>query len=81
LVTIIDRQTSQSPLQYLKEIRLNRARQILLWEGSTAHRAALRVGYGSASQFSREFKRRFGRPPSQERAWAVASGELADARP
>lgn len=73
--------TTKSPLQYLKEIRLNRARQIMLWEGTNAQQAAARVGYGSPSQFSREFKRRFGRPPSQERAWAMESGELTGARP
>lgn len=73
--------TSHSPLQYVKEIRLNRARQILLWEGASAKRAASSVGYSSASQFSREFKRRFGRPPGQERQWALASGELSGPRP
>lgn len=73
--------TSYSPLQYLKEIRLTRARQLLVWEGSTANRAARQVGYSSASQFSREFKRRFGRPPGEERAWAVAAGELQAVRP
>lgn len=73
--------TSLSPLQYLKEIRLTRARQILLWEGTSAKRAAHRVGYASASHFSREFKRRFGRPPVEERAWAVEHGELQGTRP
>ena len=73
--------TSLSPLQYLKEIRLNRARQIMLWEGMSAKRAATRVGYSSPSQFSREFKRRFGRPPGEERRWALATGELEGVRP
>ena len=73
--------TSRTPVQYIKEIRLNRARQIMLWEGVNAQRAASRVGYSSASQFSREFKRRFGRPPAKERAWAIESGELEMARP
>lgn len=68
--------TSQSPLQYLKEVRLNRARQILLFEGAGAQQAAHRVGYRSATQFSREFKRRFGRAPSAERQWALEHGEL-----
>lgn len=68
--------TSLSPLQYLKEIRLDRARHLLLWEGVSAKRAATRVGYGSASQFSREFRRRFGRSPREERAWAIRSGEV-----
>jgi transcriptional regulator GlxA family with amidase domain len=73
--------TAMSPLQYLKEIRLNRARQVILWEGASAKEAAGSVGYASASQFSREFKRRFGRPPSEERAWAAETGELQGARP
>jgi AraC-like DNA-binding protein len=73
--------TSFPPLQYLKEIRLTRARQIMLWEGCTAQRAASQVGYASASQFSREFKRRFGRSPGEERAWALETGELQGARP
>ena len=73
--------TSLSPLQYLKEIRLNRARQIMLWEGASAQLAASQVGYSSASQFSREFKRRFGRPPAEERAWALQSGEMQGTRP
>lgn len=72
--------TSKSPLQYVKEIRLERARQILLFEGAGAQQAAQRVGYGSPTQFSREFKRRFGRPPSEERDWAIEQGELAAAR-
>ncbi len=73
--------TSYSPLQYLKEIRLNRARQLLLWEGASAKQAARQVGYRSLSQFSREFKRRFGRPPREERSWAVAAGEMTGPRP
>ncbi|MEM7415082.1 MAG: AraC family transcriptional regulator [Gemmatimonadota bacterium] len=73
--------TSHSPLQYLKEVRLTRARQIMIWEGASAKRAAAEVGYRSATQFSREFKRRFGRPPAQERAWAIETGESASARP
>ena len=73
--------TSRSPIQYVKEVRLTRARQIMIWEGESAKRAARRVGYTSASQFSREFKRRFGRPPAQERVRALETGEASGARP
>ncbi|MDP0499501.1 MAG: AraC family transcriptional regulator [Verrucomicrobiota bacterium JB022] len=55
--------TSFSPLQYLKNIRLHRARLLMLHEGLSAAETALRVGYESASQFSREFKRYFGDTP------------------
>ncbi|MBP5857115.1 AraC family transcriptional regulator [Marivibrio halodurans] len=57
--------TGLSPLQYVKSIRLHRARVLMLEEGMSARAAAYRVGYASPSQFSREFKRLFGRPPSE----------------
>lgn len=56
--------TSSSPLQYLKTIRLHKARQLMVHDGFNAAAAALRVGYESASQFSREFKRHFGDTPA-----------------
>lgn len=54
---------STSPLQYVKGIRLARAKQ-LLQGGSSAKDAARDVGYQSESQFSREFRRYFGMSPS-----------------
>ena len=58
--------TSSPPLQYLKNIRLHKARTLMVHEGHTASSAALAVGYESASQFSREFKRFFGKTPAAE---------------
>jgi AraC-like DNA-binding protein len=58
--------TSSSPLQYLKDVRLHKARMLMVHEGVNAGTAALRVGYESASQFSREFKRLFGNGPAAE---------------
>jgi AraC-like DNA-binding protein len=58
--------TSTSPVQYIKAIRLHRARSIMLDEGLDAAQAARRVGYQSAPQFSREFKRLFGHTPLAE---------------
>lgn len=57
------RATSMSPIQYIKRIRLTRAREILLDKGIRVGEAAAQVGYESPSQFSREFKRYFGQPP------------------
>lgn len=54
-----------SPLQYLKRIRLDRAKRLMLHDGYNASTAAKAVGYESASQFSREFKRQFGVTPSE----------------
>lgn len=55
-----------SPLQYQKQLRLQEARQIMLNEPIDASVAGLRVGYESASQFSREYSRLFGAPPQQD---------------
>jgi AraC-like DNA-binding protein len=56
--------TSSSPLQYLKAIRLHKARLLMVNEGVSAAQAAVSVGYESPSQFSREFKRQFGDSPA-----------------
>ncbi len=59
--------TATSPVQYLKRIRLHKARALLLTDGLNAQDAARRVGYASPSQFSREYRRMFGISPSLER--------------
>ena len=58
--------TATSPVQYLKTIRLHKARMLMVQESMAASLAAERVGYDSPSQFSREFKRLFGAPPADE---------------
>ena len=60
--------TSTSPVQYLKSIRLHKARALMLQGDHNASTAASRVGYSSLSQFSREFKRYFGNSPSNDTA-------------
>lgn len=55
--------TALSPLQFQKALRLQQARRLMLADGLDAASAAHRVGYESASQFSREYRRFFGAPP------------------
>ena len=57
--------TTSSPIQYIKKIRLNKARDLLLEQRVRVSEAAIHVGYESAAQFSREFKRYFGNSPSE----------------
>jgi AraC-like DNA-binding protein len=78
--------TASSPLQYLKSVRLHKARMLIMHDGLGAAIAADRVGYESASQFSREFKRFFGNRPMEEskrvrEIFGVAAPEGASAEP
>lgn len=58
--------TAMSPLQYQKQIRLQEARTRMSIHGLDAGSAALEVGYESASQFTREYKRLFGQTPMRD---------------
>ena len=58
--------TSMSPLQYQKVLRLHEARRLMLFENADASDACHRVGYLSASQFSREYARFFGSAPTKD---------------
>jgi AraC-like DNA-binding protein len=74
--------TNTSPMQYLKSTRLHQARLLMVRNGITAAAASVSVGYDSPSQFSREFKRLFGRSPVEEvkrmkAGFAVPPGQAA----
>ncbi|MBV7395902.1 AraC family transcriptional regulator [Mameliella sediminis] len=60
--------TTMSPIQFVKSMRLNKA-AMKIASGMTVSEAARQVGYVSASQFSREFKRMYGNAP---RRWSDA---------
>ncbi len=66
--------TAMSPLRYQKALRLQEARRLIA-SGREVAAAAYAVGYESASQFSREYARMFGVPPSRD------VGRLAPTRP
>jgi AraC-like DNA-binding protein len=58
--------TAMSPVQYQKHLRLQAARGRMLVDGLDAASAAFEVGYESASQFNREYRRLFGQPPMRD---------------
>lgn len=58
--------TAMTPIQYQKRLRLLRARWLLLFDPRDAASVAFSVGYESASQFSREYARLFGLPPTRD---------------
>nr|WP_194151591.1 AraC family transcriptional regulator [Pseudomonas caspiana] len=63
--------TALSPLQYQKRVRLLQARTLLVANAKSVTRAAFEVGYESATQFSRDYARVFGLPPSRDAARIV----------
>jgi transcriptional regulator GlxA family with amidase domain len=58
--------TSMTPIQFQKQIRLHEARTLLLAEPGRVTGVGFAVGYDSPSQFSREYRRMFGVPPSRD---------------
>jgi AraC-like DNA-binding protein len=58
--------TALSPLQYQKDLRLLEARRMLRMGTATVTIVAYEVGYESPNQFSREYARKFGRPPKSD---------------
>ncbi len=66
--------TSTSPMQYVKAIRLHKARMLMVADGIGVAMAAASVGYESSSQFSREYKRFFKTTPVADVArWRVGN--------
>ncbi|GAA1862028.1 AraC family transcriptional regulator [Asanoa iriomotensis] len=64
--------TAMSPIQFQKRIRLQQARLLLAANPGDVARVGHEVGYDSPSQFSREYRREFGAPPSRDAALALA---------
>lgn len=60
--------TAYTPYQYIKKIRLNKAENLISQKNISVNEAAIKVGYETASQFSKEFKKYFGYPPKEAKA-------------
>jgi len=82
--------TLMTPLEYRMHIRLHEARKLLLIGSSNARAVGFDVGYESQTQFTREYRRLFGRPPIQDvrllkgdrtRVRSVEEGEVISTRP
>lgn len=66
--------TSHTPLQYIKKIRLNKAKDLIAKQRYQVNDTAYSVGYESISQFSRDFKNYFGYPPKEAKPSFVEYG-------
>ncbi len=70
--------TDMSPLQFLKQLRLQEARRLLLGESPDVASANYRVGYDDASHFSKEYKGLFGIPPASDDGRLRSSSRLIE---
>jgi AraC-like DNA-binding protein len=73
--------TGKSPYQFVKEMRLNRARELLLEAEQSVTQISRTVGYASTSHFINEFRDRFGATPRAYRDLRALSEELAGRKP
>jgi len=73
--------TGTSPVQYQKQLRLLEARRLIQSNMESVTVAAYAVGYASPTQFSREYRRAFGYPPSKDRRTTAAARAATDTSP
>lgn len=69
--------TAMTPIRFQKQIRLQAARLRLVGEAAAVTEVGFAVGYDSASQFTREYRRQFGLPPGQDAVRLRRSGHPA----
>lgn len=70
--------TSMSPLEYRTQLRMQEAQRLMVSEAMDAASAGFNVGYGSPSQFSRDYARTYGMPPAKH---ATGLRNTAESRP
>ena len=56
-----------TPFEHLTDLRMERARDLLKTTFSRVNQIAVQIGIPNESQFTREFKKRFGSTPTQYR--------------
>lgn len=71
--------TSLTPLQFQKQLRLIEARRLIVSSGKVVSQVAFDVGYESPSQFSREYTRMYGQPPTTDKRVVSARWETVNA--
>jgi len=59
------RSRGQSPMDFLKEVRLRHAREMFQREGKPVTEVAFACGFGNLGHFARDYRRRFGERPSE----------------
>jgi AraC-like DNA-binding protein len=70
--------TSLTPMQFQKQLRLIEARRLIVSSGKILSQVAFDVGYESTSQFSREYTRMYGHPPTRDKRAPSARRQTAN---
>jgi AraC-like DNA-binding protein len=66
--------TTMSPIAFRTQLRMQEARRLMVGDAMDAASAGFCVGYGSPSQFSRDYLRMFGQPPARDAIRLRAAG-------
>ena len=66
---VFKRETSLTPVQYLRALRIERAKQLLESSSLSVKQIAAEVGTGDVSHFVRNFKKASGTAPTAHRAF------------
>lgn len=76
LERLFKRYLSATPAQYYLDLRLRRARELLLQTNMSVMEVTVACGFLSSSHFAKSYRRLFGYPPSLERQQYLAAGEI-----
>jgi AraC family transcriptional regulator len=78
LTQIFKAETGVSPRQYLRTLRMERARSLLQSSFLSVKEVSFRSGVSDLSHFVRDFKKRYGMTPSEFRAQTGQSSKSTD---
>lgn len=81
LQQLFKREIGVSPIQYLRDLRLELAREMLVNSFLQIREIGFKVGMSDQSHFIRAFKEKYGTTPSdyRKRHWAKTESEESDA--
>jgi len=70
--------TTKSTAQFIREVRLQKAMEMLQEEGATASEVAYKTGFGSPAYFNTCFHEYYGYPPGKVLKWSHEGGTNQD---
>jgi AraC family carnitine catabolism transcriptional activator len=67
LERLFDKHLQTTPVGFYRQLRLDRAHRLLVYSRLSVRNVALATGFSTLAEFSRAFKQKYGKPPSDAR--------------